>query len=354
MIIYVSYSYILSPQVKYFQNALAYKLITNRYHGVSFRHLFTAMDGGHGTSGPTSFKGPIGQTLSPDIHLTPPVRFEPVKTEVSELAADVSDDLSADQQLIYTYCRAVHTGSVPASAVRKKPGPLNHSRWLTLAIRVLVLYTRTANPSNELCSLTQFIQQVYAPVWFRVKAKPQFWCGAVHQFYMMTLVRSQSESIQNVVRPVIQRNAYFAHAENVLVAMLADTEKLVRDVAVDKILTARKRSVEVRAFRVPKLNWDCQTYTDMISWSTFSEPPATRHMPDEVIASARDKPLSFPEFPCHAQSIERCVKLVTEASSRVFGYERRHAFIVSRQAARRQRRNTNTKADFTASRRELP
>nr|CAH7730300.1 unnamed protein product [Callosobruchus chinensis] len=37
--------------------------------------------------------------------------------------------------------------------------------------------------------------------------------------------------------------------------------------------------------------------------------------------------LEFPRFPCHTQAVERCVKLVTEASSCVIGEEARDGFI---------------------------
>ena len=39
-------------------------------------------------------------------------------------------------------------------------------------------------------------------------------------------------------------------------------------------------------------------------------------------------PLDIPkELPSHSQSVEICVKLVTEASERVFGFEQRHRHI---------------------------
>ena len=47
-----------------------------------------------------------------------------------------------------------------------------------------------------------------------------------------------------------------------------------------------------------------------------------------------------------AQSVERCVKLVTEASLAVYGQERRHALIVARQASRKDRPSFDVKSDF--------
>ena len=39
------------------------------------------------------------------------------------------------------------------------------------AVRVLVLYTRTVNPSQKLVDLTTYIVQVYGPAWFRIKGR---------------------------------------------------------------------------------------------------------------------------------------------------------------------------------------
>ena len=38
-------------------------------------------------------------------------------------------------------------------------------------LRVLVLYTRTLNPSQKLVDLTTYIIQVYGPTWFRIKGR---------------------------------------------------------------------------------------------------------------------------------------------------------------------------------------
>ena len=37
--------------------------------------------------------------------------------------------------------------------------------------------------------------------------------------------------------------------------------------------------------------------------------------------------MDFEKFPCHTQAVERCVKLVTEASSKVCGHSARDGFI---------------------------
>ena len=51
------------------------------------------------------------------------------------------------------------------------------------------------------------------------------------------------------------------------------------------------------------------------------QPPAIRHLSDSEIEDCRMKPLIL-HHPCHNQTVERHVKLVTEASAQVTGFEK--------------------------------
>ena len=85
----------------------------------------------------------------------------------------------------------------------------------------------------------------------------------------------------------------------------------------------------------------------MISWGgQVTEPPVTKLMSDNEITSARDRSLELPRFSYHSQSVERCVKLMIEACQNVCSYKNRYALMVSRQAARKGRKRSNTKADY--------
>jgi len=55
----------------------------------------------------------------------------------------------------------------------------------------------------------------------------------------MQLIKTQPDDVQKVTEEVVQRNAYFAHSENVLAAMVTDGDGEGRGRAVDVILTAR-------------------------------------------------------------------------------------------------------------------
>ncbi|KAG8144313.1 hypothetical protein E2320_012840, partial [Naja naja] len=49
---------------------------------------------------------------------------------------------------------------------------------------------------------------------------------------------------------------------------------------------------------------------------SVDEPPWTCKVTAEEIRKFADEPMQGPQWPCHAQSIEGCVKQVTEAASR--------------------------------------
>ena len=93
---------------------------------------------------------------------------------------------------------------------------------------------------------------------------------------------------------------------------------------------SRHKASGVRQFTIPKLNFECTKYYEVIDWSSteVTEPPLTRDISDaeieQFVASGASevKIIDFPRFPCHTQSIERCVKLVTETSAVVCGSHR--------------------------------
>ena len=49
------------------------------------------------------------------------------------------------------------------------------------------------------------------------------------------------------------------------------------------------------------------------------------------IQAFADKPMNVPKWPCHGQGVERCLKLVMEASTQVCSHEKRNGFIKTQQ-----------------------
>lgn len=192
------------------------------------RHLFLTLDGC--TSGPREYSGPIGKQLAGCENKTT-VSFCAVAGNLPDLPKNVVDELSTDQKYLYEICQAVSTGSYTPELANRQLVKLAHSRWLTSVNRILRLYVSTLNSSENLQLLVNYVVKVYAPIWFLIKQKTSFKDGAKHIFQLIMYSRFLPENLRSVVDSVIERNAFFAHPENLLVSMLFDDRDHIRELA---------------------------------------------------------------------------------------------------------------------------
>jgi hypothetical protein len=153
----------------------------------------------------------------------------------SQLPTNLGPDLSCDQFYLLLICKAIVLGRCSKSLSIRSPGILNHARWLTTANRILRLYVSSAEPSENLVVLANFIVKVYAPAWFCIKKNSSCTDGAKNLFQTIVLSRYLPANLLAVIDPVIQRNGYFGHSECLLLAMLADSCEVVRQKAVEII-----------------------------------------------------------------------------------------------------------------------
>lgn len=169
------------------------------------------------------------------------------------------------------------------------------------------MYLGTENPSNELEILATYICKVYAPVWFKIKCNPNSSDGAKNLWFLAKSTRYLPDKLKKIVDPVILRNGYFAHCENILICMINDNET-TRNFAIQQIIKARKRSGElIRQFQIPKFDLNADCYTKMIKWnSNITEPPITKRL---TINELKSNSIDF-NFPCHTQAVERSVKVI--------------------------------------------
>ena len=127
-------------------------------------------------------------------------------------------------------------------------------------------------------------------------------------------------------------NAYFAHLEHILLAMLGDGENNVRNQPVQIILKVRKaasleenpKGLHLRQFVISTIDCKATTYYKMstLSTATKRELPAIKDKSTFAIkAFAENKFLLM--HSCHNQAVERHVKLVTEAANTAKGFSRR-------------------------------
>ncbi|KAL3041503.1 hypothetical protein OYC64_019650 [Pagothenia borchgrevinki] len=92
----------------------------------------------------------------------------------------------------------------------------------------------------------------------------------------------------------------------------------------------------VRTRRTPDINCDASSIGDLISWSEgVSEPPLTCLLSTSEVKNVIKTPMEVLNWPCHTQSIERVVKMVTEASAKYFSQEKRDGGIRVQETSRR-------------------
>ena len=114
------------------------------------------------------------------------------------------------------------------------------ARWLTTANRFMRLYVSSDHPSEGLLNIITYIVNVYVPKWVAVK---------------------------KIIHPVIQRNSYFAHPENILLSMVHDDRRHICELGWRRILNARDSGeTGVRTFILNKINMNAALHYDMIDW----------------------------------------------------------------------------------------
>ncbi|KAF0706458.1 Uncharacterized protein FWK35_00034701, partial [Aphis craccivora] len=222
---------------------------------LSLRHLFVHIDGS--TTGSQTFSGEVGKQLE-SCEKKSVVQFQPISAELPEL---LIENLSSDQKYLYRIVSSVITGIFPEDLKNKSPGKMSHARWLTRANIILRIYVPIEVPSENLTILAMYVVKVYAPTWFSIKIHPTCKDGAY---------------------PVIQRNSYFAHPENLFLAMLSDLQKHIRELAARRILKVRyKKTNKVRPFKLPNINFNASSYIDLIDWQqNMTEPPILKTISD--------------------------------------------------------------------------
>ncbi|CAH0555136.1 unnamed protein product [Brassicogethes aeneus] len=175
--------------------------------------------------------------------------------------------------------------------------------------------------------------KVYAPMWFNIKTQSSIKYGSVHLWKTISESRGLPKGVKTIIDKVISTNAYFAHPENILIAMIANERSHIRELGIRRILKTKKQPAakKLRIFKIPPLNWNAKDYTEMIDWSEccITEPPLTIDIKSEdLLAAIENKSfINFSKLPSHTQAVERCVKIITEASSKVCGHSSRDGFI---------------------------
>ena len=207
--------------------------------------------------------------------------------------------------------------------------------------------------------LVRFLLGHYVPMWFRIRRNSSCEAGAQNLLCSVRLLRELPSATQRLVKPVIMRSAHWAHPEQLLLAMVADGDRSTRQQAVRLIRGARERqqaertaaedgaAMEVRQFHLPTVNFGADRVDQLIDWSKepVTEPPLLRHLDDNSLEAIVETPLTIAPYPVHTQAVERAVRTVTEACSKVHGEEARHRYICATLKHRRLLPVFNSKQD---------
>ena len=78
----------------------------------------------------------------------------------------------------------------------------------------------------------------------------------------------------------------------------------------------------MRKFKVPFINENTTSYHQLVDLRLEAEPPFLQHLTNDELKSVRQKPMFFKQS-CHHQAVVRHVKLITQASATVAGFERK-------------------------------
>lgn len=300
------------------------------------KNLILKLDGK--TTGARSFAGPIGKAIE-KINSPPIVNFKrfTCSQKLAELPLDVYKKLSNDQKYLYRIVNALISGQFSEDLKQLKVGRLCHSRWITTASRICLLFASWIFGSLDfrtvtLQIITSYVVNVYAPTWFQIKKNELAVNGPKNLFFLI----QKSNLIVNVeakmiVRQCIQRNAFFAHSENVLLAQLASEKMSERNDGVRKILEirGRKENTGLRRFEVPMINFNAKVWTEILIWNgpKMTEPPLTLNMTERELIMVIKTPLKVPRFRCHTQMVERAVKEVTRVSMKAIDHEKQISLV---------------------------
>ena len=124
------------------------------------------------------------------------------------LKTEIKNDLSNDQKLLLEYCVSISAGEIDKSLVSRKLGPLCHSRWLTLVIRLLALHTQEKKPNKTLKKPFSYIIKVYAFAWFEIKTSSKLHEAPKILFTISRLNQLPDEDVKELAHQSIEGNAF--------------------------------------------------------------------------------------------------------------------------------------------------
>ena len=243
--------------------------------------------------------------------------------------------MTTDQKMLYRSCRDIIDGKWTSSLELATLGPVNHARWITLALRLNYLYMSTPNPSEEIVRLAWFVVTIYAVIWFLAKRNWKAHQAPELVFRAMKLIHRLPLHKRRILCPVFERGfLYWMHPEQLLLGCIASDDPDVRSRAVARIIQTRsvrsesskgvvgkkrgrKPASTVRVLELPNPIYSAKDFTSMIDWSKsqVTEPPVLRDLSEEDIKAFQTTPFTCIQ-PSNTQFVERSIQLIAKNGTR--------------------------------------
>ena len=172
-------------------------------------------------------------------------------------------------------------------------------------------------------------------------------------FFMISQIKKQGEDVQKICLDNFKYNAFALLPENILYSMVKSDDSDIRSAGMNRILEIRRLGGKGRINKIMAINFNAPTWMKLINIDDqdVGEPGTTQLFTDEEIISkiSSEEKLEIPDLPSHSQSVERSVKLVSEASNCVYGFESRHRHILAKNLSRKHRKSFISKGYYTQS-----
>ena len=175
---------------------------------------------------------------------------------------------------------ATIVGKVDDDLAAIEPGPPCVSRRNTLWSRVLRVYVATAQPSNQLQRIANMVVKLSVPMWFQIKRHSCMTDGRHNTFVCLQLLKHLNNTEINIVEEVVQRNAFFAHPDQLLLAMCTDRDEAVRREAVDKIRKLRHQYIPIT---------EDEAYPEAEAFPEVEEDGEKPHIDEDLLIPADDE-----------------------------------------------------------------
>ena len=308
------------------------------------------------TSGPRSWSSKLGKEISNlKNNLKNIVDFEPIKGRV--IAVDEELLTNGDQKYAYYLALGIQKGPEFLREIMGEcpdlPCSMSLARWLNTQSYIMRKYVQTEKPTKALKRLVAITLNWYLPLFFEIKKDCHVKYGALHFFQAIKYAQeSFTEPEKKKAWKYFRINAYNAHPESVLLSGICHPFRSTRMKCAEIIIKARRRarrSDEVRPFKVPELNFEAESFLEMVDLSKadVTPPPLLKNYSDnELELAALDGSIELPEIYCHSIHNERAVKDTTTASKREIGQKKSHEHILNLISNRENIPLRHTKSDF--------